>query len=415
MAQGQVPRVSRGHGPADERSGLPSGQTIREELDRVLAGHEFRASKRSREFLRYIVETTLQGRAENLKERTIGVDVFGRPPSYDPSEDATVRVKAGEVRKRLGLYYAGEGAKSAVRIELPAGTYVPEFRPAPSEASALESPEAISSKPVILARRIPEPPPVRRKAVGAGVVLAAASILAVALFLLVPAHRPNSALEQFWAPVLKGSSPVSLCLSYVPVWGLRDPTAIEAARRNDFVPITDQFVGGGDLLAVSGLVSMLTSRSRPFQVRIGNEVSFEDLRDGPAILIGYSYTRWKEISSQMRFFIDTTRPPLGVTDNGKPTPWILPNLPPDRRTSEDYAIVSRVFHPDTRAMLVEIAGITQYGTAAAADMVTNPDLLAEAFRTAPAGWQKKNVQFVLHVKVFSGAPTSPKVVASYFW
>ena len=93
----------------------------------------------------------------------------------------------------------------------------------------------------------------------------------------------------------------------------------------------------------------------------------------PAILVGYSYTRWKEISSQLRFFIDTSREPVGITDNGKLTDLTLPNLPADRRTSEDYAIVSRVFHPDTHAMLVELAGITQYGTEAAADLVTNPD------------------------------------------
>jgi hypothetical protein len=66
-------------------------------------------------------------------------------------------------------------------------------------------------------------------------------------------------------------------------------------------------------------------------------------------------------------------------------------------------------------MLVELAGITQYGTEAASDLVTNPDLLAEALRTAPPDWEKKNLQFVLHVKVISGAPTSPRVVASYFW
>jgi hypothetical protein len=66
-------------------------------------------------------------------------------------------------------------------------------------------------------------------------------------------------------------------------------------------------------------------------------------------------------------------------------------------------------------MLVEVAGITQYGTDAGADLVTNPDLMAEAFRTAPAGWQKKNLQLVLHVKVIAGSPASPQVVAAHFW
>jgi hypothetical protein len=179
--------------------------------------------------------------------------------------------------------------------------------------------------------------------------------------------------------------------------------------------MTDQFVGGGDLIAISRLSSMLTRMGRPFRLKVGNDVSFQDLRTGPAILVGYSYTRWREISREMRYFIDGTRHPVGITDNGTPTQWSLPNLPADRRTEEDYAIVSRVFHPDTHAMLVEVAGITQYGTDAAADLVTNPDLMAEALHTAPNGWQKKNLQLVLHVKVIAGAPSSPKVVAAHFW
>ena len=124
-------------------------------------------------------------------------------------------------------------------------------------------------------------------------------------------------------------------------------------------------------------------------MRVGSDVSFKDLRTDPAILVGYSYTRWSEISKQMRFFIDGSREPVGVTDYGKPTGWALPNLPRDRRTTEDYAIVSRVFHPDTHAMLVELAGITQYGTDAASDLVTNADLMAEALRGAPKAGSKR--------------------------
>ena len=140
-----------------------------------------------------------------------------------------------------------------------------------------------------------------------------------------------------------------------------------------------------------------------------------DMQSAPAILVGYSYTRWKEISSALRFFIDASHRPIFITDNGVRTKWGLPNLPADRHTDEDYAIVSRVFHPDTHAMLVEIAGITQYGTDGAADLVTNGDLMTEALRKAPAGWHGKNLQLVLHVKVISGAPSAAQVVASHFW
>src|SRR5277367_5912073 len=87
---------------------IPPGM-IREELDRILQSEDFRASKRSQEFLTYVVEQTLNCSTDALKERTIAMDVSHRPPSYDPGEDATVRVRAGEVRKRLGSYYATTG------------------------------------------------------------------------------------------------------------------------------------------------------------------------------------------------------------------------------------------------------------------------------------------------------------------
>jgi hypothetical protein len=223
-------------------------------------------------------------------------------------------------------------------------------------------------------------------------------------------------IDQFWSPVLNSASPVSLCVAYVPVFGLdRAAGSKDPVRSEDFVSLTDQFVGGGDLIATSRLSAMLTRMDRPYRLRIGSDVSFHDLRTAPAILVGYSYTRWKEISSQLRFFIDASRSPVGITDFGKPTQFSLPNLPPDRHTNEDYAIVSRVFHPDTHAMLVELAGITQYGTDAAADLVTNPELMAEALRGAPQYWRGKNLQLVLHVKVISGTPSSPKVVATHFW
>ena len=398
MFQGQEPGLANPHAPEH-----PSEERIREELGRVLASHEFRTSKRSQDFLKYVVEHTLSGHGDMLKERTIGIEVFGRSTSYDPSDDATVRVKAGEVRKRLGLYYSTEGAHNPLRIELPSGTYIPEFRAIPAAEPAPQETPAPSPAPAPSAKL--KPAHLARWA------LLLAAIAAIAWFAFKPAVTP---LDQFWAPVFTGPSPVLLCAAFVPVWGReRDADPSLPVRAEDFVKLNDQFVGGGDLIATSRLTAMLARLHRPYRLKVGAD-AFADLRAGPAVLVGYSYTRWKEISSQMRYSIRDSAGFVGITDNGKPTEWALPNLPRDRHTAEDYAIVSRVFHPDTHAMLVELAGITQYGTDAASDLVTNPDLLAEATQNEP-GWQHKNLQLVLRVKVISGAPSSPKIVARYFW
>jgi len=407
MSQERSPALSSA---SDSGSGNPPSATpaeVREELARILNSQEFRSSHRSKEFLTYVVENTLAGHGDMLKERTIGIDVYGRPASYDPADDATVRVKAGEVRKRLDRYYVSEGRADRLRVELPAGTYTPVFR-----RFEIAEPAA---QPVAVA---PALPPALEPARRFWIYLAAAAIVlaAAGIGFLVRPQRTETAVDRFWRPVFEGSTPVLLTAAYVPVYNLNQPAGSHKSRTADqFVLLSDQFVGGGDLVATARIVAMLTRAGRPWQVKVGSDVSFADLRNSPTVLIGYSYTKWKQISREMRYFIDADRWPRMVTDNGKPTEWALPNLPPDRRTDEDYAIVSRVFHPETRAMLVEISGITQYGTSAGAELVTQPDLLAEALKGAPPDWPQKNLQFVVHVNVIAGTPASPRVVASYFW
>ncbi len=398
-----------------ERKVCAPPEVVRAELERILGSQEFRASRRCQEFLQYVVDTTLEGHADSLKERTIGIDVFHRTSSWDPSDDATVRVKAGEVRKRLDRYYAGEGREAEWRVRIPAGTYIPEFvhvAPDPAPASMPPGSPAAAGH---ASRGVA--PAVKRRLWPLAVVSLLALAAIAGLYRWAAARPAGSVIEQFWAPVLRGPSPVLVCASYVPVYAPRQAGDMTAApeRPEDFVLLTDQFVGGGDMVTVSRLSAMLTRMQRAYRLKMGNDVTFDDLRMAPSILVGYSHTRWREISKDLRFYIDGSRHPLGVSDNGSPTKWSLPNMPADRRTDEDYAIVSRVFHPDTRAMLVELAGIMQYGTEAAGELVTNPDLLADALHGAPKGWEQRNLQIVLHVKVIAGTPAPPQVVAIHSW
>src|ERR1700755_1956972 len=109
---------------------------VREHLKEVLASQEFAGSKRSRDFLQLIIEHTLAARLDNLRERLIGAEMFGRPIDYDTANDAVVRVKATEVRKRLAQYYLGLTKPPRVRIEIPAGTYVAKFHWEKAEKAA---------------------------------------------------------------------------------------------------------------------------------------------------------------------------------------------------------------------------------------------------------------------------------------
>src|SRR5215469_10262302 len=106
-----------------------AGRTaIREQLERILASSLFKNSKRYPNLLRFVVERALAGHTEPLKERALGVDVFGREPDYDTNLDPVVRTSACEIRKRLAQYYHEHEDGAPVRIDLPHGSYVPEFR-----------------------------------------------------------------------------------------------------------------------------------------------------------------------------------------------------------------------------------------------------------------------------------------------
>jgi hypothetical protein len=105
-----------------------TGQSARQELERVLGSACFTRSEGLSRLLRFLVERQLQGRGGELKESTIGVEVYGRKPDYDPRRDSTVRSEAKRLRALLTKYYGTEGSHNLLVIELPKGGYLPCFR-----------------------------------------------------------------------------------------------------------------------------------------------------------------------------------------------------------------------------------------------------------------------------------------------
>jgi TolB-like protein/Tfp pilus assembly protein PilF len=115
----------------------PPADAVVAELDKILSSEAFTHAEGQQSFLRYIVEQSLQGHADQLKEYTIGLEVLHRKPSFDPRRDNTVRVKARKLRWSLSKYYETEGTHDAVRIDFPVGSYKPVFRFA-AAATAVE-------------------------------------------------------------------------------------------------------------------------------------------------------------------------------------------------------------------------------------------------------------------------------------
>jgi hypothetical protein len=190
---------------------------VEAELERVCTSSHFRASRRSCEFLRYIVQVALSGRLDSLKERSIGIDLFGRDTSYEPSSDATVRVRANEVRKRLASYYTSGDAQvesHSIRIELPTGSYIPRFTPASVPLHAPLERELISKVPESLS----EPVLARTATVPSisSLTLMRPALLALLLCTLLLRHKLENREEylRFWDRLLSGRS--ALVLSVAP-------------------------------------------------------------------------------------------------------------------------------------------------------------------------------------------------------
>ena len=112
------------------------------EVERVLASKGFASAGRLSRLLRYVVDKTLAGEADQLKEYAVGIEVFDRDDKYDPRLDSIVRVEAGRLRSRLDEYYNGEAADAPIRITLPRGGYVAHFevRPEPVPSPRPDAP-----------------------------------------------------------------------------------------------------------------------------------------------------------------------------------------------------------------------------------------------------------------------------------
>ena len=183
--------VSAGNPSAAHDQGLNPERIslVRRHLERVLSGKAFTGSKRSQDFLRLILEHALAGRLDNLRERMIGAEMFGRPIDYDTANDAVVRVKANEVRRRLAQYYAEEGTEQdPVWIDLPTGSYVPEFHWEPVRRPA--APETLTQAQGlhVAVRKAGNPSWIWILAA------AGAAVLAVVVYSVTNRTRPNQPL-----------------------------------------------------------------------------------------------------------------------------------------------------------------------------------------------------------------------------
>jgi hypothetical protein len=400
------PGVQPGVGVLTETK--PHHEAIREQLARILASPQFRSSKHYPALLRYVVEQALEGHSGQLKERTLGVAVFGRAPQSDTNQDPVVRTSAGEVRKRIAQYYHEPGRESEIRIDLPSGSYVPDFHPA--AARPVTAPEvALTRRP---AARVPF------------FYWCAAALSMAAVGIGAAALRPTrSAVDLFWAPVWAASDSVMISLGSasgspgtpaVPAPEIRgaEPTVWETMR--------DDRLAYADAVTMARLTGLLRENHKRFDIRRGAALTLTDLRKGPAILIGGFNNVWTmRLENELRFEFeqDTSSDVHYIRDRQNPsqTAWKGDHCTPYSKFNRDYALISRFVDNRTERVTVIVAGIAKDGTLAAGEFVTEPRYLEAFAASAPRGWEHKNLQVVISTEVVNGNTGPPRILATHFW
>jgi len=417
-------------------------------VEQIIESPAFSTSKRSGQFLQYIVEKAIVQDTEALKERTIGIEVFHRPPNYDTGEDAVVRVTASDVRKRLAQFYSRDGHASDFQIGLPPGSYAPEILrlplteelvplPSPTLPTYVTVPEAPPSSSLFFPKE-PLVPQSRRRWPLIATLIAVAALLTSVLWM---ANRFTGSPSRFrhtpWVLLFSGARPLYVVAS--------DPDLNEIQILTHHSVSVSEYANGqlgcdtlaqplqlvclhslrGDKIAavdavalarISGIAATFNSSIEPHAAR---EIRLSDVKSPrDTLFLGSSRANpWTDLyRDRLDFYIthdDTTG--LQVVRNLHPrngeSGVYVPTAGP-QGTGENYALIS--FLPNLegsgRAML--LGGATHEGTDLVISIVTDyarfEQLLADC-HIGPTG----SFQILLQLKMMVGSPLESKVISCH--
>jgi hypothetical protein len=376
-------------------------------LEEILRSPSFISSPRCQEFLRFVVQEAVQGRADAIKERTIALEVFGKNPRFDPGSDSLVRVKAREVRKRLAEFY--ESAPDVpLHFELPLGSYAPVIRATGYQKGPSLQEEKITplgpgqAEGTTEAVHTPASKFSRRRAMcllgGALGACATASTLQIW-------RHGSSKLDLLWKPVFAKGSPL---LIFIPLL-TKDPDEVGA--------ITDR-VGMGTAAAISQAAQYLTKTHHPYRLRFGADLTFSQLREQPSLLLGGFSSQWTtRMTSGLRFnLVDHEPNQKGayVQDTRTGHRW-GPVISENGFADSDYSLLCRLFDANSGQIIFIAAGITTFGTQSAASFLFSDELFPTLLKSAPSDWNTKNFQAVIQTTIIGVTPSTPRVVDTYFW
>jgi hypothetical protein len=376
----------------------------------IAHGSAFKGSRRSQDFLKYIVGRKLEGNLDALKERIIGVELFGRSPDYATAEDAIVRVTASDVRRRLLQHYGKYGAASAIRIELPPGTYIPEFR---------------YGAPV---------PRMRRSAV----VLLAALFAAIGLWKACSIVFPSKAVLP-WSVFFAGAHQTIVVTSDTDLVEVQDLTganvplsdyangkyipgleSLDAETRQLCLRLRGDHCASIDTTIAVAISDLARSYSQTVHARGARSLTLSDFQsDDNFIFLGSPRSNpWSALfDDQLDYTFDYDRASKReVIRNKHPRSGEPPLYIPTAlgwETGQAFAIVAFVSNPNQKGHVLVLAGSNAEGTQSAANFVADLPLLASTLERngiRPAG-PAQPFEALLRLRTLAGSPRAFEVLA----
>jgi len=414
------------HQPSTE-IGLPiSPEEIRSALDRILNSKHFSQAPKKRKFVQLICDYHLAGKAKEINEHLIGLEVYERSDRYSPAEDPVVRVAAHDVRKRLEQYYLHEGRNDEVRLEIPVGSYEPVFKLASDIPADIETHSAGAHALAAIQDRSPQPAQLenesrRRRLTWAIGALAAVVIIVLAINVWRKNQTPGLTAEQdiydmVWGPFFKSQDPTIQVLSNPPVYVLVNKADPDVLRKNsidlskdaskDLFELLKQtgqgepeylvppklylspvsHTGIGEAIGAHLITSLFRSRNLGISLKQSRNLTGEDLKDRNLIMLGGRWSNaWAGKMSVKEDFYFT--PQISIA-NGAPQPGELSEYRTkfDEQTGqilEDYALITVKPSAQSKNTIMALEGLREVGTGAAAEMITNKIYLAEINQRLP--------------------------------
>jgi hypothetical protein len=437
----------------------PEGKTLlKRYLNEITEGSAFKGSPRSAQFLEYIIWQSATGKAADLKERTIGVELFRRTPAYDTGEDAIVRVTASDVRKRLVQHYSGVGNTSEFRISLPSGGYVPELIRIPKASTE------VLAHQISVEEKLVEPPGPESSSRGGPEdgtssgwkywILPLLGIIAMAVGIALSImNRPGrtaipgkwvwSSSSAPWATLFDGSRRVFIVAS--------DPNIEEIQRishsslslsdyaNQSYLPpgtsnlstsqisFMKEILRGNKISAFDGsiianLASLMTPGQSRLLVKAARNFRVKDLQtDENFVFLGSSRSNpWTSMFDPVldfqfafddrtqREFVHNVHPGQDENINYIPTAGGFD-------TGDSFAIISVFQNPGYGGRVLIIAGASGEGTEVAGDLVADPSRWAAILQSCHIAQDasRQSLQVLLHLQTMAGSYGTVNTVACH--